>query len=337
MDSLMAYEAQGFIKERWGVEVPVMQFLKGDSASTLARFIRQAMQATPPPAPEPARKAGPERLEFTANDGLHLTGHLSLPTGPGPHPAIVVHTANAGGALDERGQYAQLFEHAPLVAAGFAVLTVDQRGSLGHGEDHFRKADLGGRDAGDLIAAAAALAKRPEIDPSRLGLCGTSRGAYVGLLALERAPELFSAAVLRMGFYDPVAYVEGERQLRPETSPVLAMSPDWDQALAFMGAPDRDPRRHLKAVRAPLLLVHGEADRIVDPGQSRQLASAAREVGLTVALRTVPVMGHDIQETHAAWPEIWKEIAEFLRTHLLVRPEKTASVPSQVADFPRRV
>jgi myxalamid-type polyketide synthase MxaE and MxaD len=337
MDSLMAYEAQGFIQQRWGVEVPVMQFLKGDSTSALAGFIRRAMQSARPPAPSQAPEAGPERIEFTAPDGLRLFGHLSLPPGPGPHPAVVVHTANAGGALDEQGRYAQLHEHAPLVAAGFAVLTVDQRGSLGHGEEHFRKADLGGRDADDLIAAADALAKRPEIDAARLGLCGTSRGAYVGLLALERAPHRFSAAVLRMGFYDPVAYVEGERQLRPETSPVLAMFPSWEQALAFMSAPDRDPRRHLSAVRAPLLLVHGEADRIVDPEQSRALVAAAREQGITIALRGVPVMGHDIQETHAAWPEIWKEIAEFLRRHLPVRPIKSDPVPLQATDFPGRM
>ena len=334
LDSLMAYDAQEHIKERWGVEVPVLQILQGASVNDLARFIREAVRRAGPPAAPAPKDAGPTRIEFDSPDGLRLAGHLSLPPGPGPHPAVVVHTANAGGALDERGGYAQLFEHAPLVAAGFAVLTVDQRGSLGHGEEHFRRADLGGRDADDLVAAAEALARRPDVDGARIGLCGTSRGAYVGLLAMERAPARFAAAVLRMGFYDPVAYVQGERRLRPETSPLLAMFPGWEQALAFMSAPERDPRPKLGAVRAPLLLVHGEADRIVEPEQSASLAEMARAAGLPATLRMVPGMGHDIQETNPVWPDLWKEIAGFLTLHLRpMRPENPLPVPAQTVEF----
>jgi acyl transferase domain-containing protein len=44
LDSLMAYDAQHHIEQRWGVQVPVLQFLRGDSVSDLARFIHQTLE-----------------------------------------------------------------------------------------------------------------------------------------------------------------------------------------------------------------------------------------------------------------------------------------------------
>uniref|UniRef100_UPI0005B45054 alpha/beta hydrolase family protein n=1 Tax=Streptomyces sp. NRRL S-15 TaxID=1463886 RepID=UPI0005B45054 len=84
--------------------------------------------------------------EFASSDGLTVYGHLSLPAGPGPHPAVVVCTSGAGGALDKEGRYAQFSEHPPLTTAGFAVFTVDHRGAPGHGADFDACSEMGGKD-----------------------------------------------------------------------------------------------------------------------------------------------------------------------------------------------
>jgi dipeptidyl aminopeptidase/acylaminoacyl peptidase len=196
------------------------------------------------------------------------------------------------------------------------VLTLDQRGTPGHGEAYRRTADLGGSDVDDVLAAAEYLSRRPEIDASRIAFVGTSRGAYAGLLAAQRAPDAFRAAVLRMGFYEPLEYVRGEKELRPETSPLRDIFPSWDAAAEFMGAPQRHPLTHLAKVKTPLMVVHGDADRIVDVAQARCLARAAKNVGVEVYLKVVPRMGHDLFELDPAWPNVWEDIRAFLARHL---------------------
>jgi len=315
LDSLMAYDAQNSIEKKWKVEIPVTHLLKGASVRDVAELVQLGLRRAGE-VPVPDWTVHPTRVEFSGKDGLTLHGHLSLPEGLGPYPAVVVHTGDQGGALDERGRYIQLFEHAPLLSEGLAVLTVDQRGTPGHGEEYRGAADLGGMDVNDVLAAAQYLSRRPEIDSSRIGFVGTSRGAYVGLLALQRAPETFRAAVLRMGFYEPLEYVRGEKELRPETSPLKDIFPSWEAAAAFMGAPQRHPLTHLAKVKTPLMVVHGEADRIVDVTQARRLEQAAKAVGVEVHLSVVPKMGHDLFELDPAWPNVWQEIRAFLTRQL---------------------
>jgi len=47
LDSLMAYDAQQHIEGRWGVQVPLVQILRGASVNDLARFIRDATGKSP--------------------------------------------------------------------------------------------------------------------------------------------------------------------------------------------------------------------------------------------------------------------------------------------------
>jgi dipeptidyl aminopeptidase/acylaminoacyl peptidase len=260
----------------------------------------------------------PTQYSFPSRDGLTIYGHLSLPTGPGPFSAVVVHTGDRGGALDEQGQYADVCEHQPLNSAGFAVFTVDQRGAPGHGDEYLRCADLGGDDVVDLLAAADFLARRPEIDPSRLAIFGTSRGAYAGLLAIEQAPQLWRAAVLNMGFYDPVAFFENERNLRGETSLVLRHyfgnlgMKAWKGLMSYWGDSTRQPLTQIEKISVPVFLIHGDADRIVPLEHATRLCDALRSMSVPVEMEIVPQMGHDLIHRHPAWPTIWMKVCAFL-------------------------
>jgi len=65
-----------------------------------------------------------------------------------------------------------------------------------------------------------------------------------------------------------------------------------------------DRRRELRAVQAPTLVIHGEADKLVSPSGGRATAKAID--GST--LLTIPGMGHDLPRE--AWPQIIGAIAE---------------------------
>jgi pimeloyl-ACP methyl ester carboxylesterase len=65
-----------------------------------------------------------------------------------------------------------------------------------------------------------------------------------------------------------------------------------------------DRRRELRAVKAPTLVIHGEADKLVSPSGGRATAKAIDGARLI----TIPGMGHDLPR--AAWPQIIGAIAD---------------------------
>lgn len=107
---------------------------------------------------------------------------ITLPTGPGPHPAVVL--AHGLGATREMmlAQYEQHF-----AAAGIATLAFDYR-HTGASEGTPRQRFSIRRQCRDLHAALDHLRTHPDIDSTRLGLWGTSLGGMNVLrVAAERA------------------------------------------------------------------------------------------------------------------------------------------------------
>ncbi|MCZ4637974.1 alpha/beta hydrolase, partial [Streptomyces rubrogriseus] len=72
-------------------------------------------------------------LTVTADDGTSLAGTLSLPAGPGPHPAVLL--LHGSGPLDREGNTPRLPLNLgrpladALAAAGVAALRYDRRGA----------------------------------------------------------------------------------------------------------------------------------------------------------------------------------------------------------------
>jgi pimeloyl-ACP methyl ester carboxylesterase len=77
------------------------------------------------------------------------------------------------------------------------------------------------------------------------------------------------------------------------------------QLAAIIASGDR--RRELRAIRAPTLVIHGEADRLVSPSGGRATAKAIPGA----RLMTVPGMGHDLPR--GAWPQVLDAIERHAR------------------------
>ena len=93
---------------------------------------------------------------------------------------MVVHPASSGERPDP------FYDHlrSALPEHGIAVLIFDRRGSGASGGD-FATADFEDL-AGDVIAGAEYLQSRPDIDPTKIGLHGTSQGAWIAPIAAVR-------------------------------------------------------------------------------------------------------------------------------------------------------
>ncbi len=127
-----------------------------------------------------------ECLAYESLPGLWVAGNLYVPAGPGPHPAILYvcgHAELQKAHYQEHGRrYAQL---------GFVTLVVDtiQLGEVrGYHHGPYRYGAFHWYSRGYTPAAVEAwngirgldlLASRPEVDPQRLGVTGTSGGGAV--------------------------------------------------------------------------------------------------------------------------------------------------------------
>jgi dienelactone hydrolase len=186
-----------------------------------------------------------------------LTGELYRPAGAGPFPALVLLHGCSGP--QPNGREWALW----LQGEGYAVLALDSFAGRGlHRLCSESSALTGGARAGDVFAAAAALARRPDIDRARIGAIGFSHGGWSVLWASWPRPE-------------------GEEvRLRA----LVAFYPTC--AVPSLG------------VGTPLLMLLGGQDDWTPPERCRQLAQEARQQGGVVIDVLYPGARHGFDGSH---------------------------------------
>jgi pimeloyl-ACP methyl ester carboxylesterase len=146
---------------------------------SLARGVAQPEPRSPrPQTPSSTPPYPTEEIQFQARDGVTLAGSLTLPEGPGPHPAVILSTWF--GRVDRDQSVAG---HKPfaiwadaLTRSGLATLRFDKRGA-GASQGDFNQATTT-QLAEDLTRAIEVVRARPDIDPDRVGLMGHSEGGH---------------------------------------------------------------------------------------------------------------------------------------------------------------
>ena len=138
----------------------------------------------------------------------------------------------------------------------------EYRGSSGYGEVHYENS-YGKTDVADVLSAADFLSTRENVDASRLGIVGHSRGGMVTMLALEKAPQRFKVAVEIAGLADFVAYMsykpEYRRQEVAKEATFGGKLPN-ENLKAYM---DISPVNNVEAIQTPLLVLANTFDQTV--------------------------------------------------------------------------
>jgi pimeloyl-ACP methyl ester carboxylesterase len=233
------------------------------------------------------------QLEVRFRSERHsLGGTLTLPPGPGPHPAVVwVH----GGGPQTRNYFPDL--PAAISGAGFAVLTYDKRG-VGQSTGSFPgdRADAFSIDAlaRDAEAAVRFLAAQPGIDRTRVGLVGHSQGGWIAPLAATREPAVrfvvaFAGPSLSQRETDHWAQIAGAGQTRPTQS-----EDELEADVLRQGSGGYEPLPALRALRVPSLWLFGRLDYVVP---TRLSIRRLREVGGDVTIAEFPKANHALVET----------------------------------------
>ncbi|MFD3872761.1 prolyl oligopeptidase family serine peptidase [Streptomyces sp. NPDC058623] len=206
---------------------------------------------------------------------------------PAPHPLVLL--VHGGPADHDRDAYDPMVQ--ALVGSGYAVARVNYRGSTGYGP-RWRSAHsegVGHTQVADLVRARAELLDRGIGREGAVGLCGTSWGGYLTLLAMGTRPDLWDVGVA----VKPLA--DCATAFRHSTPALQAL----DSAL-FGGTPDQvpeayahaSPSTYAAAIRSPLLVVAARRDAKCPPEQVEAYLDVLRAAGVAHELMWLD-SGHD--------------------------------------------
>ncbi|MDQ1093027.1 dipeptidyl aminopeptidase/acylaminoacyl peptidase [Xanthomonas sacchari] len=234
-----------------------------------------------------------------ARDGLSLVSYLTVPAGSeggdlrttSPLPLVMlVH----GGPWSRDG-FGFNPMHQWLANRGYAVLSVNFRGSTGFGKRFVNAADgeWGRKMDEDLEDAVTWAIERGIADPKRLAIFGGSYGGYAVLSALTRYPSRYACGIDVVGpsnletlLASIPTYWEADRirQHRAMGDPATA------EGLAQLR--DRSPLHRAAQIRAPLLIAQGANDPRVKQAESEQMVAALRQSGIAVTYALYTDEGH---------------------------------------------
>jgi dipeptidyl aminopeptidase/acylaminoacyl peptidase len=256
--------------------------------------------------------ADAEIFRFKSFDGTQIEAALMKPLAASPTRKLPLVLLVHGGPASNFSADYFWFNAWPqlLAAAGYEVLMVNPRGSIGYGEK-FEKAnrgDLGGGDFKDLMAALDTVIARGETDPNRLGIGGWSYGAEMTQWAIGHT-QRFRAAVSGQGVFDQTA------EFGTESGPAddeWAFGLPWEHPEVFAR---NSPATFIRYARTPTLIVHGEDDRTNPVGQSMALYRALKHYGVESELLIYPGEGHlPHQERHQV--DILRRMLDWYDRHL---------------------
>jgi 2,6-dihydroxypseudooxynicotine hydrolase len=255
------------------------QFAITEDETTRAALHRRqaALYATAAPLQRPP--ARPVAVPFA---GAELPGYLRLPPGA-EAPGLVVLVPGLESTKEQFSTYEPYF-----LDRGVATLSFEGPGQ-GESWERIAFSDARYRDA--FTALAGAVEALDGIDRRRIVVLGTSFGGYLALRCAARMPGL-AAVVDIAGPYD----LRGLADLDPVVQ---------DGFTRLVKAPDRETSRRLLEdvsldgalddLRVPVLVVHGERDRVMPPAHARRIAAA---LGDRAELRLEPEGNHSCNNLH---------------------------------------
>ena len=311
------------------------------------------------PALEKLELAAMKPVVIPSRDGLNLVSYLSLPVGSDkdangvpdkPLPMVMV----VHGGPWARDHWGFNSIHQLLANRGYAVLSVNFRGSTGFGKKFVNAAnrEWGGKMHDDLVDAVQWASKGGITDPKRVCIMGGSYGGYATLVGLTKTPDLFACGIDIVGPSNLITLIQ---TVPPYWMPIVNMFKarvgDWTTEAGKKELKDRSPLTHAGKIKRPLLIGQGANDPRVKQAESDQIVKALQEKKIPVSYVVFPDEGHGFArpENNLAF---WAVTEAFLSAYLggtfqpldasafkgstITVPEGARAVPQLEAALPKK-
>lgn len=260
---------------------PADAYVYEPATNTLTRWTRSETGPI-----DPAALVAPELIGFPTWDRVNgrartLPAWVYRPRTPGPHPVLV---RIASGPGEQYRPTYDAFTQLAVNVLGYAVIAPNVRGAPGYGAAFAALGDGSRREDAvrDIGALLVWIGVQRDLDRTRVVLMGESQGAQVALDSL-------------------VQYVDR-----------VVGGIDLSGAASYARIPN--PR----ALRRPLLVVHGARDTVAPAYDAERLVTGARGGGAQVWYLAAKDEAHEIR--HKANRDAWMtSAAAFLESLLSVR------------------
>ena len=242
-------------------------------------------------------------LEIKARDGLTLVSYLTLPAGSDskkagqpdkPLPLVMV----VHGGPWARDGYGYDTLHQWLANRGYAVLSVNFRGSTGFGKRFIAAGDRewGARMQDDIADAKDWAIKQGIAVPGKVAILGGSYGGYATLAGLAFTPDAYACGVDLVG---PSNLNTLLATVPPYWQPQIAMfhkrmgDPNTPEGKAMLDA--RSPLNSAGRITKPLLIGQGANDPRVKQAEADQIVAALTAKKSPVTYLLAEDGGHGFQ------------------------------------------
>lgn len=253
------------------------------------------------PALAPYRLAPMHPIQVPSRDGLDLVSYLTLPADiegdrpPQPLPMVLL----VHGGPWARDGYGYRGDHQWLADRGYAVLSVNYRGSAGFGKAFIAAGEKqhAAKMHDDLIdmvewAIAEGIALRDKV-----AIFGASYGGLAAFVGATFTPDVFCCSVPVVGITNLQTLLE-------------SMPPYWAGFAEFMyrsyGDPrtpegrallaERSPIHKVDRIKKPMLIFHGANDVRCKVAESDTIVAAMQAKNIPVAYVVYPDEGHGFQK-----------------------------------------
>lgn len=273
-----------------------------------------------------------EQSTFTyeARDGASVEGLLITPNGTAPDggwPLIL--TVHGGPEAHYSDGWLTAYSLAGQFGAadGYAVFYPNYRGSTGRGvafaKEH--QNDYAGKEFNDLVDGVNALAESGLINKDRVGITGGSYGGYASMWGATALTEHFAAAVAFVGISNQVSKF-GTSDIPNEMHLVHSLKWPWEDN--WMNLIERSPIFHAGKSTTPTLIMHGEEDTRVHPGQSMELFRSMKvRTDTPVRLVFYPGEGHGNRKAAAQY-DYSLRLMRWMDTYLAADATRKTEMPA---------
>ncbi|MEO8264331.1 MAG: prolyl oligopeptidase family serine peptidase [Ilumatobacteraceae bacterium] len=259
---------------------------------------------------EDAGLAEPDLVEVGAGDGGMLHARLYRADAPTDRLLCWLH----GGPTDQ-WQVTFMPRIAYWRALGWNVLVPDHRGSTGHGRAYQQalRGRWGELDVSDIADVIAHAHSHGWGAPARTAIIGSSAGGFTALGVAAAHQSLIAAAIVAYPVTDLCDLAERSHRFeRHYTESLVGPSPE--AAALYHG---RSPTTFAERLTAtPLLVMHGDSDRVVPIEQSRAFVERCRAAGAQVEFVVYEGEGHGFRRPENQLDE-YRRMQVFLATHVL--------------------
>ena len=282
----------------------LIEYVRDDGPKTFHLYERETAELkylfSDRPELESAPLAPMHSAIVNSRDGLDLMVYYTLPVESTdddserpsrPLPMVLrVH-----GGPTRRDSWGYDAEHQLLANRGYAVLSVNFRGSTGFGKGFINAANLewGGAMHDDLIDAVEWAVEKGIAESDQVAILGASYGGYAVLVGLTFTPGVFACGVDLVGISNLNTFMDNA-------------PPYWMPFMTFLRTrvadntteegrrllAERSPMSRVDSIVRPLLIGQGANDPRVKQAESDQIVNAMKERGIPVTYLLYPDEGH---------------------------------------------